>query len=106
TVLREVWYTTSSPSAAGAVTRVLRRVRASALGRTVDPCGQLPGKDPGDALERTANVAREQGDRPDHGDRDHGEDDAVLRHRLPFFAPAQRVCSDLREDEELQHLIS
>ena len=74
--------------------------------RTVDSCGSATRKDSGDALERAANVAREQGDRTDHSDCDHGEDDAVLRHRLPFFAPAQRACRGLREDEELQHLIS
>src|SRR5580765_4598082 len=58
-----------------------------------------------DALDRAADVVGQQRDGTDHGERDHGENHAVLRHRLSLLAPAQRVCGDLHEGEELQHLI-
>src|SRR5580765_5712557 len=64
----------------------------------------LAGENSGDVLDRSADVVREERDRTDHGERDHGEDHAVLRHRLPLLAIAERVSGGLHEGEELQHL--
>src|SRR5689334_19262329 len=64
----------------------------------------LAGENSGDVLDRAADVVREERDRTDHGQRDHGEDHAVLRHRLTLLAVAERVGGDLHEGEELQHL--
>src|SRR4051794_12630935 len=64
----------------------------------------LAGENSGDVLDRSANVVGKQRDRTDHGERDHGENNAVLRHRLAVLAVAERVGSDLHEGEELQHL--
>src|SRR4029450_957867 len=68
-------------------------------------CGVfLAGQNAGDVLDRSADVVRQERDGTDHGQRDHGKDHAVLRHRLTLLALAQRVGGDLHEGEELQHL--
>src|SRR5215210_1586764 len=64
----------------------------------------LAGENPGNVLDRAADVVGEERDRTDHGERDHGKNNAVLRHRLAVLAVAERVGSDLHEGEELQHL--
>src|SRR4051812_16818263 len=64
----------------------------------------LAGENPGNVLDRAADVVGEERDRTDHGERDHGENHAVLRHRLTLLAIAERVSGGLHEGEELQHL--
>src|ERR1700693_1887967 len=55
----------------------------------------------GDAVSGVDDVAGEERERAEDGDRDYGQNDAVLRHRLPIFALAKRS----KEVKELQHLI-
>src|SRR5215211_3491680 len=64
----------------------------------------LAGQNAGDVLDRAADVVRQERDGTDHGQRDHGKNHAVLRHRLTLLALAQRVGGDLHEGEELQQL--
>src|SRR5262245_6448976 len=54
-----------------------------------------------DAVDRAGDRAGERGERDDHAQRDHGEDDAVLGHRLSILPPADRV----EIGEEARHLV-
>src|SRR2546421_2467553 len=64
-------------------------------------------KDVRDALDGAADVVRQQRDRCNHGQRDDGKNDTVLRHRLPLLAAAESVGhvrgKHLREGEKLEH---
>src|ERR1043166_3483817 len=62
-------------------------------------------EDVGHALDGAPDVVRKERDGTDHGERDHGEHDSVLGHRLPLLAPAQRIRACLDEGEELQHVV-
>src|SRR3972149_3739905 len=55
-------------------------------------------------LEGCPNAARQRGESRDDSERDDGENDAVLGHRLALLV-AERGEPRLRGDEELQHLI-
>src|SRR5215218_2192788 len=61
------------------------------------PCRTVLGDVTGDPGHGGNDVAGEDCECAENGDRDHGKDDAVLRHRLPLF-PLERV-------EKLEHLI-
>src|SRR5436309_1649539 len=45
----------------------------------------------GDASQSVRDVARKQGESGEDGNRDDGQDDAVLGHRLPVFSREPRV---------------
>ena len=64
--------------------------------RQAKPCSVL-GDVTGDPGHGVHDVSREERESAENGDRDHGQHDAVLRHRLPVFA--------LKRVEKLQHLI-
>ena len=55
----------------------------------------------GDAVNGADDVAGEERERAEDGDRDYGQNNAVFRHRLSLFALAKRS----KEVKELQHLI-
>ena len=65
------------------------------------PC--LPGLSdvPGDPINGVDDVSGEERERAEDGDRDYGQNNAVLRHRLPIFALAKRS----KKVKKLQHLI-
>src|ERR687885_3034108 len=50
----------------------------------------LAGKQADDPVQGAADATRESGEDGDRADRDHGEDDTVLRHRLTFLLPPVR----------------
>src|SRR3954454_17069605 len=70
------------------------------------PCGGPPSRAKGladvgrDAVDRVHDVAVEKRERAEDGNGDHGQDDAVLRHRLPVLA-----VDPLEVVEELQQLV-
>src|SRR6185437_5733077 len=58
----------------------------------------------GDAVDHGADVPREEADRGENGERDHGQDHGVLRHRLTL------LVTSLREERlhvygELKHAL-
>src|ERR687885_2665160 len=50
----------------------------------------LLGKQADDPVQAPADATRESGEDGDRADRDHGEDDTVLRHRLTLLLPPIR----------------
>src|SRR5947207_10572292 len=61
------------------------------------PCRSGLADVPGDPGHGVDDVAGEERECAENGDRDHSENDAILGHRLPLFA--------LESIEKLQHLI-
>src|SRR5262249_22510701 len=60
-------------------------------------CRQVLGDVTGDPGNRVDDVAGEERECTENGDRNHGQHDAVLRHRLPVLT--------LERVKKLQHLI-
>src|SRR4029450_537057 len=71
---------------------VLREERDDGVDRVIDAAAQGGARgDRGAGVDRATAAAAQGEERADGGDRDHAEDDAVLRHRLTLLAPAKRV---------------
>src|SRR3954469_25009878 len=56
-------------------------------------------EDSGDVVDRVRDPTREGGEGDKHAERDHGQDDAVLGHRLTLLAlePSAEVIDPLRK---------